>query len=210
MLQPVYMPEPTTDNWLEVARGFERRWQFPHCCGAIDGNHVVIQAPPRSGSVYHNYKGTFSIVLLAVVDHDYCFSMVDVGSYGCNSDSGVFSRSAFGKRLYNGTMNIPPASPLIESPELGDMPYCLVGDEAFPLTNFLIHPYPGRGLTEQKHIFNYRLSRARRFSENALGIQSNQWRIYRRVINIHHVRVDNLIKATVIIHNFLRKTGKDI
>lgn len=165
-----YMPEPDTKAWMDIAEGFERRWQFPHCCGAIDGKHVVIQAPPRSGSLYFNYKGTYSIVLLAVVDHDYCFTMVDIGSYGRNSDSGIFLKSAFGRRLYRDTMNVPPASPLEGMPELGNMPYCLVGDEAFPLTTFLMRPFPGRGLTGDQRIFNYRLSRARRISENAFGL----------------------------------------
>ncbi|CAH2018098.1 unnamed protein product [Acanthoscelides obtectus] len=75
----------------DIQVGFHHRWNFPGCCGAIDGKHVVIQAPPNCGSEYYNYKGTNSLVLLAVVDHDYCFKYVDIGSYGRNSTV-VFSK----------------------------------------------------------------------------------------------------------------------
>ena len=81
------LPFPTEKSWIEGARRFEERWNFPHCIGAIDGKHVTIEAPPNSGSLYFNYKKSFSIVLLAVVDADYLFTAVDIGSYGSSSDS---------------------------------------------------------------------------------------------------------------------------
>ena len=80
-------------EWQSIEDGFRETWQFPNCVGAIDGKHVLITPPPKSGSAYYNYKRSFSIVLLALVDADYKFTYVDVGNYGRIGDAGVFKNS---------------------------------------------------------------------------------------------------------------------
>lgn len=78
-LQPIYLPEPSNETWKNAATGFYERWQFPNGVGSIDGKHVAIKCPPKSGSSYYCYKYKFSIVLLSIVDSDYKFICVDVG-----------------------------------------------------------------------------------------------------------------------------------
>ncbi|XP_024878239.1 protein ANTAGONIST OF LIKE HETEROCHROMATIN PROTEIN 1-like, partial [Temnothorax curvispinosus] len=77
---------PTTEDWKEIGRGFESQWNFPNCIGAIDGKHIPIQAPAGAGSEYYNYKGFHSIVLLAICDYRYAFTMLDIGATGRQSD----------------------------------------------------------------------------------------------------------------------------
>ena len=59
---------PTKEEWKTVAAEYDDRWNFSNCIGAMDEKHVIISPPLQSGSLYYNYKDSFSIVLLAVVD----------------------------------------------------------------------------------------------------------------------------------------------
>jgi len=59
------------EGWLQVAKHFNSKWNFPHCLGAINGKHVVLQCPANGGNYFFNYKGTFSIILRAAVDANY-------------------------------------------------------------------------------------------------------------------------------------------
>ena len=61
--------------------------------GALDGKHIPIKAPQKSGSMYHNYKGFFSMIPLALADADYKFIWASVAEYGSLSDCQVFNES---------------------------------------------------------------------------------------------------------------------
>ncbi len=73
----------------------------------------------------------------------------------------------------------------------------------------LLLPYPGKGLTYQRRIFNYRLSRARRISENTFGITAARWRIFRRPIEMHPEHVDLIVKACCCLHHYLQTKSKE-
>ena len=64
-------------------------------------------APHNSGSLFFNYKNYFSIVLLALVDANYKFIYVDVGSYGKEGDAGIFLKSQIGQQIYDDKFNFP-------------------------------------------------------------------------------------------------------
>lgn len=140
----------------------------PNCLGALDGKHIAIKAPKHSGSMFFNYKGFFSIVFLALVDADYKFSFVDVGSNGRISDGGVLRESCLQAALDNNSLGIPPANCLPERNTC--VPYVIVAREVFLLKENLMKPFPAKSLDDASRVFNYRLLRARRVSENAFGI----------------------------------------
>lgn len=197
------LPVPTEEKWQSIAEEYNTLWNFPNCLGALDGKHFVIQAPPSSGSLYYNYKKTFSIVLLALVDANYNFLVVDVGAYGKNSDGGIFANSNLGRQLQTNRLRIPEDTELPRT--TNKAPYVIVGDEAFPLKSYLMRPFPGQNLDTSQRIFNYRLSRARRVVENTFGQLTQKFRIYNRRIHALPKNVDNIILATCILHNFIKK-----
>lgn len=204
-LQPTYMPEPTKDMWLEIAKLFQRRTNFPHCLGAIDGKHVRCEKPNRKGSEYFNYKHYHSIVLMAVADANYSFIAIDIGGYGSSSDSTVFQNSNFGKRLERGQLSLPEPQTLPHDDNGNEFPYVFVGDEAFALSEHIMRPYPRRNLTLSEKVFNYRLSRARMRVECTFGILTNKWRILHRALDVNPKTCDVIIKACCILHNYVRK-----
>ncbi|KAJ8926677.1 hypothetical protein NQ314_020926 [Rhamnusium bicolor] len=62
---------------------------------------------------------------------------------------------------------------------------------------------PERGSIER--IFNYRLSRGRRVSENAFGLLSSVYHVLRKPMLLEPKKARKIVLATIYLHNFLRK-----
>lgn len=79
---------------------------------------------------------------MAVVDANYLFTYAHIGAFGQEGDSGVFSRSSFGKALYDSTGN---GWKQLKLPDLhylnGDLPcpYVFMADDAFALSKLLMY-----------------------------------------------------------------------
>lgn len=70
-----------------------------------------------------------------------------------------------------------------QKPLYSHTPYVILGDEAFPLKTYLMRPYPGKLFDDSsKRIYNYRLCRIWRVSENCFGIQTQRFHNYNRII----------------------------
>lgn len=144
----------TRAEWKQIAQGYEDLWQFPHCVGALDGKHVALMPPHDSGAQFRNYKGFFSIVLMALVDAELNFVFVDVGRNGRMNDSGIWGACKLKEALGKEPSILPDAQVLPRSTQAG--PYVIVGDEGFGLKPYLMRPHPAAELTTEKRLFNYR------------------------------------------------------
>ncbi|KAJ8972186.1 hypothetical protein NQ314_000316 [Rhamnusium bicolor] len=104
--------------------------------------------------------------------------------------------------MLNGSLGIPPASPISDEPV--NYPFVIIEDEVFPLSENLLRPYGGENLSYEKEVFNYRLSRARRYIECCFGILANKWRIFHRPLNVNINIAQDIIKVCCLLHNFVR------
>lgn len=194
----------TAEGWLKIEEGF--RTKFPHCIGSLDGKHIVIDRPAHSGTEYFNYKRTFSIVLLALVDSQYKFIFADIGTQGRISDGGVLNNSLLWKRICRNEIDFPPPCPL---PGMKiNLPYVFLADGAFALSKHVLKPYPGNhDIGSSKRIFNQNLSRSRVVVENTFGILTSVFRIFRRPMDLDPKTVSELTMTCVLLHNYLRTSN---
>ena len=183
-------PPGSKEEWLEISKKFEEVGNMLHVIGCIDGKHIKVGCPKLSGMLYYNCKGFFSIVLMALSDANYCFTLYDLGQYGSNNDSGIFANPEMSKMFEENQLNDPPDCILPED-DKHSLPYFLLGDEVFLLKKWLMQPY-------------YRHSRAWQCIENAFVILTARWRIFHKAIRATVENVENYTLACLALHNYSR------
>lgn len=146
---------------------------------------------------------------MAVADANNRFLMIDVGAYGKDSDGSIMSNSNFYKRIENGSLKLPTETKFPNSNF--STPYVFIGDEAFPLRNYMMRPFPRKQCQENdKAYYNYRLSRARMTVECAFGIMSSKFRILLKSIETTEKNADHIVKAICMLHNTIIDLEKDV
>lgn len=143
---------------------------------------MLIRAPPDcGGDIYNNYKETNSIILLAVVDDNYCFTYINIGASGKCSDGGVFQNSYIFREIEH---NMLPNDVFF------------VGDDTYSLKQYLLKPYKHEPLTREQKIIS-------RFEQ----ILSSRFRIFERPVTTNVSVTDKIIRTACALHNWLRKSS---
>ncbi|XP_037951571.1 uncharacterized protein LOC119682257 [Teleopsis dalmanni] len=190
----------TEEKLEKCVKGF-KKIGFPQCFGAIGGCHIEIKPTKKDALDYFNYKGWYSMVLLALVDCRHQFMYINVGAPGRCNDSSVFEKSSLKKFL---------ESPLLKNKSEyisgKRVPVVCVADSAFRFSTSIMKPYPVSTTNEQyKNKFNYQLLRARRVVEKAFDhLKARFSRVGKGLDN----NVNNaalIIKCCCVLHNFLNE-----
>ena len=143
LLAGQYIKFPKGQGLRVIVDGFMSKWGFPQCVGALDGSHIKVIAPKDNPLDYFNRKGQHSVVLQALVDHDYKFLDIYVGWPGSVHDARVLANSSLysncesGNLLPNWTRTMGNAT----------VPLVILGDPAYPLRSWLLKPFSDTGLT---------------------------------------------------------------
>ena len=111
---------------------FGEEWQFPYAFTAVNGSHLPIKCPNHGAQAmkqYFNFKGFYSIVLMALVDAEYWFIWASVGAPGNTHDSTLLHSTDLWRKIVEGDF-IPNVGQKIEDVEI---PLLTLGDRVFLL-----------------------------------------------------------------------------
>ena len=137
--------------------------------------------------------------MLALVDGQYKFRWVDVGTAGSCSDAQIFNARHLKRKIDDA--GFPDPAPITQGGR--DVPYFILADDAFALKTWLMKPYGRRMLPREERIANYTISRGRRVVENAFGILVSRFRVMMTTTELPPETVD-VVMTCVILHNILR------
>ena len=198
---------PTTkEEFYENMAKFGEEWQFPYTFAAVDGSHLPIKCP-RGGAQamkqYFNFKGFYSIILVALVDAEYRFIWASAGFPGNTHDSTLFQSTKLWSQILEGKI-IPECAQKVEKV---NVPPLILGDGAFPLRTWIMKPHGDAVLTAEKRYFNFRHSRARLVTEGAFGRLKSRFRVLSRKCESSKETVKLYALASVVLHNLCIDQG---
>ncbi|XP_054930520.1 uncharacterized protein [Dermacentor andersoni] len=138
----------------------------------------------------------YSVILLALVDHQYWFRYINVGAPGRCHDANVYGRSKLHTLIESGHLDSPVI--MIEGAAITPLILC---DQAFPLTATLLKPFPSASPGTPEAACNYNLSKTRRIVENAFGRLKARFRFVMKRLECKLPNAKQAIRAACVLHN---------
>jgi hypothetical protein len=178
---------PTGQTRKMIHSGFKDIGGFNNVIGAIDGTHIILGiAPLKQPEIYWNRKKKYSIQCQGIVDYRGIFIDYEIGWPGSVHDAKVYRNSFFYQNF----------STLIKGWDY------LLGDSAYPLSNFLIKPFTNTQNNLQIQ-FNVTHSLHRVVVENAFSRLKNRFCCLKE-LNVKKISTAVcLTECCIILHNFL-------
>ncbi|XP_066934341.1 uncharacterized protein [Clytia hemisphaerica] len=172
---------------------------IPQALGAIDGTHIQILTPAtESKGDYFNRKQRYAVNTQAVIGSNLEFLSVATGYPGSLHDARVLRNTLIFRRCENGEYLTAPQD-IVEQVVIRPL---IIGDSAYPLSDWLIKPYRHAGnLTQSQRYFNRRLSGSRSIVERGFGLLKARWRCLLKRLDNEIENVSDVILSCFILHN---------
>ena len=188
--QEIVFPDDTS----ETNKWFLEYCGLPAISGVVDGSHIPIQSPGGTDAeLFRCRKTFFSFNTQFVCDERLRIIDVVSGWPGSTHDSRIWNNSK-----------------LITDFETGVRQGILLGDSAYPLTPYLMTPYPHPPNSRAKGKFNKALCKARGSIERCIGVLKRRWPCLSRGLRCSHTNVPNIIVACAVLHNLCIKYNQSL
>nr|KYP58566.1 Putative nuclease HARBI1 [Cajanus cajan] len=195
---------PSTEVEMnEIKSKFENIQGLPNCCGVIDVTHITMCLPASEPScnVWLDHKKNHSMVLQAIVDPDMRFRDIVTGWPGKMQDWLIFESSNFNKLCEKGERLNGNKLQLYEGSEIREY---IIGDSGYPLLPYLVVPYEGKELSEQKAQFNKQHLATRMVAQRALARLKEMWKIIHGMMwRPDKHRLPRIILVCCVLHNIV-------
>ena len=92
----------------------------------------------------------------------------------------------------------------VESNRESEVPYIVVAYDAFLFIKYCMKPYSSQKLSDSKRILGYKLSSARRATEDVFGVLSNRFRVLSSRMYLQPNDTTKITLACCVLYNIIR------
>eukprot|EP00795_Rhopilema_esculentum_P003531 gene3531-2015_t len=178
---------------------FSEICKIPQVIGAIDATHSPID--------YFCREQKFTINTQAVVDGKLKFIDISTGFPGSIHDARVLRENSIYHTAERGDILNNPLAYIENQPV---KPF-IIGDGAYPLSSWLLKPYPDNGaLTRSEIKYNKTLSSARSVVERAFGVLKARWRCLLKMLDNKTSNVVEVLITCCVLHNICEDNGDEV
>ncbi|XP_076902102.1 protein ANTAGONIST OF LIKE HETEROCHROMATIN PROTEIN 1-like [Bidens hawaiensis] len=194
---------PDDNNLQSIKNEFEKTFNLPNCCGAIDATHIIMTLPAvQTSDDWCDQVKNYSMLVQGIVDDKSRFLDIVTGWPGGMTIPKLLKFSGFYKLCESGErLN---GNPVVLSNEM-EIREFIVGGANYPLLPWLITPYnesdEGSGLNAVHEA-------ARSVAVRAFSQLKGSWRILNKVMwRPDKKKLPSIIVVCCLLHNIIIDCG---
>ncbi|XP_059148001.1 putative nuclease HARBI1 isoform X2 [Physella acuta] len=198
-----HMPYLTEELLEQTAKEYENIRRYPNCVATISSIQFCNKCPKNSDLDDSSSNKLYYINLQGLVDSKYKFLSVEAVTNEHQNEGSFFLESALYKHLEEGTFPFPGPRPLPGTAT--KHPYVVVGDQRYPLKEYLMRPYTSGSekISPTIEAFNIRHNQAKEAADRAFGILVAKWKCLKTGLQMDQQHVDTLVTTACLLHNII-------